>query len=122
MKFSKEHEWVYLKKNQCRVGITDFAQNELGEVVFIELPSIGSHFNVGDEIAVVESVKAASEIYAPVQGKITAVNSDLIDSPQLINDDPYEAGWMFELEVNDINFVNSLMNEEEYKQFINSIS
>ena len=120
MRFSKEHEWVHQDNNLFKVGITDFAQTELGEIVFVEFPELGSHFNAGDELAVVESVKAASEIYAPLNCTIVSVNNDLIDSPQLINEVPHGAGWLFEIEIDDPSAVNSLMDEEEYNKFISS--
>ena len=120
MRFSKEHEWVHQDNNLFKVGITDFAQTELGEIVFVEFPEIGSHFNAGDELAVVESVKAASEIYAPLNCTIVSVNNDLIDSPQLINEEPHGAGWLFEIEIDDPSAVNSLMDEAEYNKFISS--
>ena len=117
MRFSKEHEWVHQKDNLYKLGITDFAQSELGEIVFIEFSEIGKHFVTGDEIAVVESVKAASEIYAPLNCTIVSVNNDLIDAPQLINEDPHGAGWMLEIEIDDPSSINNLMDEEEYKNF-----
>ena len=118
--YTKEHEWVRMDGEQAVIGITDFAQTELGEIVFVEFPELGSHFNAGDELAVVESVKAASEIYAPLNCTIVSVNNDLIDSPQLINEEPHGAGWLFEIEIDDPSAVNSLMDEEEYNKFISS--
>ncbi len=120
MRFSKEHEWVAQQDNLYRLGITDFAQSELGEIVFVEFSEIGNHFTTGDEIAVVESVKAASEIYAPLNCKIVSVNNELIDSPQLINEDPHGAGWILEIAIDDPNSTNNLMDDEEYKKFISS--
>ncbi|MDG1989884.1 MAG: glycine cleavage system protein GcvH [Dehalococcoidia bacterium] len=120
MRFSKEHEWVKLEGSDAKVGITNFAQLELGEIVFVDLPNIGDNFKVGDEIAVIESVKAASEIYAPVSGEIIEVNSILLDSPQLINEQPYEAGWIFKLALISIDAVNDLMDEDSYQSYINS--
>ena len=120
MKFSKDHEWIHQKDNLYKLGITDFAQNELGEIVFIEFSEIGKDFAIGDEIAVVESVKAASEIYAPLNCTIVSVNNDLIDAPQLINEDPHGAGWILEIEIDDPSSINNLMNEEEYKNFTSS--
>jgi glycine cleavage system H protein len=121
MLFSKEHEWINQKDNLFKLGITDFAQNELGEIVFVEFSEIGNHFATGDEIAVVESVKAASEIYAPLNCTIVSVNNDLIDAPQLINEDPHGAGWILEIEIDDPSSINNLMDEEGYKNFISSL-
>jgi|TARA_B110000438_G_C15817502_1_gene652646 glycine cleavage system H protein len=119
MRFSKEHEWVKLEGSDVIVGITDFAQLELGEIVFVDLPNIGDTFKVGDEIAVIESVKAASEIYAPVSGEIIDINSILLDSPQLINEQPYESGWIFKLGLSSVEAINDLMDEESYQSYIN---
>jgi glycine cleavage system H protein len=119
MRFSKEHEWVKLEGSDVIVGITDFAQLELGEIVFVDLPNIGDTFKVGDEIAVIESVKAASEIYAPVSGEIIDINSTLLDSPQLINEQPYESGWIFKLGLSSVEAINDLMDEESYQSYIN---
>jgi glycine cleavage system H protein len=119
MRFSKEHEWVKLEGSDVIVGITDFAQLELGEIIFVDLPNIGDTFKVGDEIAVIESVKAVSEIYAPVSGEIIDINSTLLDSPQLINEQPYESGWIFKLGLSSVEAINDLMDEESYQSYIN---
>ena len=118
IKFTKEHEWIKLIDNSGIVGITSFAQAELGEIVFVELPDIGLRKKNGDEVAVIESVKAASEIYAPAAGEIVEVNESLIDNPQLINDDPINTGWMFKIQLDSVNDLDSLLNENEYEDFI----
>ncbi|MFB0900832.1 MAG: glycine cleavage system protein GcvH [Dehalococcoidia bacterium] len=118
IKFTKEHEWIKLIDNIGIVGITSFAQAELGEIVFVELPDIGLRKKNGDEVAVIESVKAASEIYAPAAGEIVEVNESLIDNPQLINDDPINTGWMFKIQLDSVNDLDSLLNENEYEDFI----
>ena len=116
LKFLDSHEWVKVDDNTVIVGISDHAQNELGEVVFVELPAIGDEFVSGDEAAVVESVKAASEVYTPLSGEVIEVNEALEENPELVNTSPYEDGWFFKLRVSDENLVSidSLMTAEEY--------
>jgi len=97
LKYTKEHEWVDLETK--KIGITQYAQEALGDVVFVEIPEVGSVLEVGDSLGVVESVKAVSDIYAPVSGKVVAVNEELLDSPELINQDPYGKGWILEMEI-----------------------
>ncbi len=112
--YAKTHEWLRMDDGTATVGITDFAQGQLSDITFVELPDVGREVEAGDEIAVVESVKAASDIYAPVAGTITAVNGDLEDSPELINDRPYEDGWLFKIELRKEEDVDNLMGAEEY--------
>ena len=116
LKFLDSHEWVKVDDNTVIVGISDHAQNELGEVVFVELPAIGDEFVSGDEAAVVESVKAASEVYTPLSGEVIEVNEALEENPELVNTSPYEDGWFFKLKVSDENLgsIDSLMTAEEY--------
>ena len=116
LKFLDSHEWIKVDDNTVIVGISDHAQNELGEVVFVELPAIGDEFISGDEAAVVESVKAASEVYTPISGEVIEVNDTLEENPELVNTSPYEEGWFFKLEVSDENLgsIDSLMTAEEY--------
>ena len=120
LKFLDSHEWIKVDDNTVIVGISDHAQNELGEVVFVELPAIGDEFVSGDEAAVVESVKAASEVYTPISGEVIEVNDTLEESPELVNASPYEEGWFFKLKVNDENLesIDSLMTAEEYSSKI----
>jgi glycine cleavage system H protein len=113
--YAKTHEWVRLDEDVAVVGITDFAQSQLSDVTFVELPEIDTEVTAGDEIAVVESVKAASDIYAPVNGTIIDVNSALEDAPEAINDAPYESGWLFKLKLRKEEDVDDLMSAEEYQ-------
>ncbi len=124
LKFLDSHEWVKVDDNTVIVGISDHAQNELGEVVFVELPAIGDEFVSGDEAAVVESVKAASEVYTPLSGEVIEVNEALEESPELVNTSPYEDGWFFKLRVGDENLgsINSLMTAEEYSSMLDGNS
>jgi glycine cleavage system H protein len=124
LKFLDSHEWVKVDDNTVIVGISDHAQNELGEVVFVELPAIGDEFVSGDEAAVVESVKAASEVYTPLSGEVIEVNEALEESPELVNTSPYEDGWFFKLRVSDENLgsVDSLMTAEEYSSMLDGNS
>ena len=124
LKFLDSHEWIKVDDNTVIVGISDHAQNELGEVVFVELPAIGDEFISGDEAAVVESVKAASEVYTPISGEVIEVNDTLEENPELVNTSPYEEGWFFKLEVSDENLgsIDSLMTAEEYSSMLDGNS
>ena len=124
LKFLDSHEWVKVDDNSIIVGISDHAQNELGEVVFVELPAIGDEFVSGDEAAVVESVKAASEVYTPLSGEVIEVNEALEENPELVNTSPYEDGWFFKLKVSDENLgsIDSLMTAEEYSSMLDGNS
>lgn len=114
--YAKTHEWLRIDDNSATVGITDFAQSQLSDITFVELPDVGREVEAGDEVAVVESVKAASDIYSPVAGTIIEVNSDLEDSPDMINASPYEAGWLFKIELRKEEDVDNLMSAEEYAE------
>ncbi len=114
--YTKDHEWVKVDGDNAYVGITDFAQDALGEIVYVELPEIDEEFEAGEVFSVVESVKAASDVFIPVSGKILEVNEELEDSPQLINEEPYE-NWIAEIEILDKADLDNLMDEEEYKEF-----
>ena len=124
LKFLDSHEWVKVDDNTVIVGISDHAQNELGEVVFVELPTIGDEFVSGDEAAVVESVKAASEVYTPLSGEVIEVNEALEENPELVNTSPYEDGWFFKLKVSDENLgsTDGLMTAEEYSSMLDGNS
>ena len=124
LKFLDSHEWVKVDDNTVIVGISDHAQNELGEVVFVELPAIGDEFVSGDEAAIVESVKAASEVYTPLSGEVIEVNEALEENPELVNTSPYEDGWFFKLKVSDENLgsIDSLMTAEEYSSMLDGNS
>ena len=124
LNFLDSHEWIKADDSIVVVGISDHAQNELGEVVFVELPAIGDEFVSGDEAAVVESVKAASEVYTPISGEVIEVNDALEENPELVNTSPYEDGWFFKLKVSDENLgsIDSLMTAEEYSSMLDSNS
>lgn len=114
--YSNDHEWVRIEGDKAYVGITDYAQHSLGEIVYVELPSIGDEIDAGDVFGVIESVKAASDSYLPISGKVLEVNEALSDSPQLINEDPY-GSWIVAVEITDKATLDNLMNEQEYKDF-----
>jgi glycine cleavage system H protein len=115
--FTKEHEWVSVEGDHATVGITDFAQGQLGDVVFVEVPEAGRSLSQGAEAAVVESVKAASDVYAPVSGTVTEGNQAVVDEPSLVNTDPEGEGWFFRLTLSDNHELSDLMNAEQYKAF-----
>ncbi len=112
--YTKDHEWVKVQGNEAYIGITDYAQHALGDIVFVDLPEIGQEFEAGDNFSAVESVKAASDIYIPISGKILNINEALSDDPALINQDPYE-NWLVLIEIKDESQLNDLMNSEEYE-------
>lgn len=116
LKYSASHEWSKLEGDTLTVGISDFAQDQLGDVVFVELPELGQAFGAGSAVAVVESVKTASDIYAPVSGEIIEVNETLNDAPETINSSPYEDGWLFKLRVEDKSDVDGLLSAEDYQK------
>ncbi len=115
VKFTADHEWVQITGNLARVGITQYAQEQLGDVVFVELPAVGATFAQGKEAAVVESVKAASDIYAPLSGTVAAVNDGLPDNPSLVNTDPQGDGWFFEITLSNPSELDGLMDETAYQ-------
>jgi glycine cleavage system H protein len=118
LKYTKSHEWVRVDGNVAVVGITDHAQNELTDVVYIELPAVGARTEAGKQCAVVESVKAASDIYAPVSGDVATVNEELASVPELLNQDPYGKGWMFTVIISDAGELNELLSPEDYAHHI----
>ena len=117
-KYSKEHEWIKIENEIAIIGITDYAQESLGDIVFIELPKVGRLINTGDQVGVVESVKAASDLFAPISCEIIEVNNELTNSPQLINSDPENSGWYMKIKLNDVEDLKKLMNYDEYKEII----
>ncbi len=121
LRYSREHEWVRLEGDIATIGISDFAQKQLGDVVFVELPDVGSTVNQDDEMAVVESVKAASEVYAPVSGQITEINGKLEENPGLVNESPLGEGWFARLRVSDSSQVENLMTESEYADYASDV-
>lgn len=114
--YAKTHEWVSLNEGIATVGITDFAQSQLADLTFVELPEIGTEFSAGDEAAVVESVKAAADVYAPVTGEVVEINAELEDAPELINKDAFGAGWLFKLKVVDETEVDDMFDADSYEE------
>ncbi|MEK7341177.1 MAG: glycine cleavage system protein GcvH [Candidatus Binatota bacterium] len=118
IKYSKEHEWVLVEDHVAIIGITEYAQQELGDIVYVELPEIGEKIVKDDPLGAVESVKAVSDVYAPVSGTVIEVNDALPDSPETINDDPYGDGWMIKVEMSDKDDLKDLMSAEEYAEYL----
>ena len=117
-KYTKDHEWVSLQGAVATIGITNYAQESLGDIVFVELPEIGKLVKAGDQVGVIESVKAASEIYSPVSGNIREVNNKLIDTPQLVNTDPENSGWYIKINIEKTDELNNLLSFDQYKKII----
>ena len=118
LKYSREHEWVSVENDDAGViGITDFAQNELGDVVYVEVPELGEKISKDDPFGAVESVKAVSDLYAPVSGTVTEVNDALPETPELINEDPYGEGWIIKVAMSDVDELDDLMKPEEYTEY-----
>lgn len=118
--YSKEHEWVRVQDDVCMLGITEFAQQELGEVVYVELPEVGQVFDANDEIGTIESVKAVAEVYTPVAGEIIEINDAVVDDPELLNEDPHSDGWLIKIRFSSAADLKSLMNAEQYEEFVKS--
>jgi len=114
VKYTADHEWVKLGGDTAKIGISDYAQDQLGDIVFVELPGVGDSFAKGDEFGTLESVKAVSELYMPVGGEVTAINEALEDAPELVNTDPYGEGWMIEVKVADASEAETLLNKDGY--------
>ncbi len=121
LRFTEEHEWIRVDGDIGTVGITDYAQQQLGDIVFVELPEIGRQVEQGGEAAVVESVKAASELYAPVSGEVTEVNEALNEDPAIVNGDPMGKGWFLKLRIDDPAELDDLMDEDAYKTFLEGL-
>jgi glycine cleavage system H protein len=117
-RYAKSHEYVHLEGDVATVGITDYAQKELGDVVFVELPQVGSQLDAADELGSIESVKAVSELFTPVSGEVIEINEALADNPALVNTDPWGDGWMVRIRVTDPTEVDELMTAEEYEEYI----
>lgn len=119
--FTDEHEWIDVEDDSATVGITDYAQEQLGDIVFVELPEVGTALDKGGDAAVVESVKAASDVYAPITGEVTEGNAALEDEPALVNSSPEEDGWFFRMSVSDKAELEGLMDEAGYKEFVEGL-
>jgi glycine cleavage system H protein len=119
--FTDEHEWIEVEGNTATVGITDYAQSQLGDIVFAEVPAVGASLSKGGDAAVVESVKAASDVYAPVSGIVSEGNDALADDPALVNSDPEGAGWFFKIELDDLSELDGLMDASAYKAFVDGL-
>ncbi len=117
-KYTEDHEWINVDGDVATVGITDYAQKALGDVVFVELPEVGAGFSKGDDAAVVESVKAASDVYAPISGEIVEVNTELEGEPALVNTSPTEGGWFFKIRISDAGELEGLMDEAAYNDYV----
>lgn len=118
LRYNKEHEWVRRENGRARIGISHYAQDELGDVVFVDLPQEGSNFQAGEAFAAVESVKAVSDIFAPVSGRVVEVNEELLDKPELINEDPYGAGWIAVIEMDNPAELDDLLDAQQYKEMV----
>jgi len=118
LKYTKEHEWINLDGNVATIGITDYAQGELGDIVFVELPEIGAGIEEGESFGTIEAVKAVSELYSPVTGKVAEINGALDDDPMIVNRDPYGEGWMIKIELSDSAQIEQLLASDGYKELI----
>lgn len=116
--YTKEHEWVRIENGKARIGITDYAQKELGDIVFVELPEVGSEVTAMEPLGVVESVKTVSDIYSPVSGKVLEINDELESIPELVNSSPYEKGWMIVVKINDKEELKELLSAEMYTKYV----
>ncbi len=119
LKYTKEHEWIRVEDNIAYVGITDYAQSELGDIVFIELPNVNDTFSKDDVFGTIEAVKTLADLYIPVSGKIIEVNANLDAEPESVNTDPYDKGWIVKIELNDPSELNDLLSDSEYSDLIN---
>jgi len=119
--FTEDHEWIAVEGSTGIVGITDHAQEQLGDITFVELPEVGSDYGKGDSVSVVDSVKAASDVYTPVSGTVTEVNTDLEEQPELVNNDAEGEGWLFKVTLSDKSELEGLMDEDAYKAFLESL-
>ncbi|HTK25264.1 MAG TPA: glycine cleavage system protein GcvH [Pyrinomonadaceae bacterium] len=121
LRYSKDHEWIKVESDEATIGITDWAQNSLGDVVYVDMPRVGDSFGTHEAFGSVESVKAVSEIFTPVAGKVTAVNDGLNDTPEVVNSDPYGAGWMVKIKMDNPGEADAMLSAEEYDEYLSSI-
>ena len=117
--FTKEHEWLDMDNNEAKVGITNFAQGELGDIIFVELPDVGDSFEKDDVFGTIEAVKTVADLFMPVSGEIISINSNIEDNPELINTDPHNDGWIIKIKIKDSSEIKSLLTEDKYKDIIN---
>lgn len=122
LKYTKEHEWLKVEGTKATIGITNYAQHAMGDVVFVELPQIGDVIESGKALGVIESVKAVSEIYAPVNGTVTAINETLLDNPEMVNSDAYGDGWMIEIELTDLAELVGLLDPAAYEAYLTELA
>ncbi|MEA3297564.1 MAG: glycine cleavage system protein GcvH [candidate division Zixibacteria bacterium] len=120
LKYTEDHEWVRIENNLATIGITDYAQGELGDIVFVELPAVGDTIEKTKELGTIEAVKAVAELYAPLTGKVMEINKALEDDPMIVNSDPYNAGWMVKMEISDPSETEKLLNAASYREIINA--
>jgi glycine cleavage system H protein len=118
LRYSEEHEWVRVEGDKVRIGITDFAQSELGDIVFVELPEVGTEIKANEPFGSVESVKTVSELYAPISGRVVEVNEELNDNPEYVNESPYEKAWMIVVEPSDMSEIDNLLTAEQYEEMV----
>ena len=118
LRYTEKHEWARREGNTAVIGLTDYAQDKLGEIVFVELPEIGAEVEAGKGSAVIESVKAVTDLYAPVDGTVVEVNEELLDQPEVINSDPYGAGWVYKIEIKDQGQLSALMDRQAYEKYV----
>ena len=119
LKYTKEHEWVKIEGNEAIIGITDYAQSELGDIVFVEMPNIGDQFNQDDTVGTIEAVKTVADIFSPIKGIVTEINNDIEDKPELVNSDPYSKGWLVKMRFEDQDdSVSGLLTSQEYNDII----
>jgi glycine cleavage system H protein len=121
LRYSKDHEWIKVEGDEATIGITDWAQNSLGDVVYVDMPRVGDSFGTHEAFGSVESVKAVSEIFTPVAGTVTAVNDGLNDTPEVVNSDPYGAGWMVKIKMENPGEADAMLSGEEYEEYLSSI-
>lgn len=121
LKYTKEHEWVQLNGDVATIGITDFAQSALGDIVFVELPAVGSELGEHQTFGVVESIKSVSDLFSPLGGTVVEINDDLVNSPELCNTTPYDNAWMLKLKLNNVSDLNALMTASQYEEYLNTL-
>ncbi len=120
--YTENHEWVHVEEDQCTLGITDYAQNELGEVVYVDLPEVGDSFDTGEEFGAIDSSKTSADIYTPIAGEVVAINEELEDAPELVNESAHKKGWLIKLRFTSSEGLDALMSAEKYQKFISEQS